>query len=218
MSKRGKIFHARSHLFLHFLRNQTVSSRVLLILLFQVAVDPRGTSFGCLWVCRWRLRWTAPTTPEPRTSTSSPSRESRAASTGCRLPASATWSWPPWRRENPISGRRLCPQSSCARGSPGAERTESTCTLKVYSWSICFMFNFIHFFYFVIFIITLFDCWCVLWIGCLIDFWCFNIIDVAFQISRMGKFAYLFQFLTSVLFVWSKWSFCVGICTILNSY
>ena len=56
MSKRGKIFHARSHLFLHFLRNQTVSSRVLLILLFQVAVDPRGTSFGCLWVCRWRLR------------------------------------------------------------------------------------------------------------------------------------------------------------------
>jgi hypothetical protein len=61
----------------------------------QGGVDPRGTSSACRWVCRWRRRSTAPTIPGLRTFTSSPSRASRGGSTGCRLPASATWSWPP---------------------------------------------------------------------------------------------------------------------------
>ena len=89
------------------------------------------TSSGCPLVSPWRLPWTAPTTPVPRTFTSFRWKESKVVLTDYLLLASETWWWPPSRRESLISVRRFCQLSSLGRGSRGAERMVSSCTSKV---------------------------------------------------------------------------------------
>jgi len=107
--------------------------------MIQVAEDRQGTSSACHWVCRWRRRWTAPTTPARRISTSYQWRGSREGWTGCRQLAWVTWLWPPSRRESLISVKRCSPPSSSVSASRGAERTVFTCTSKVFHFFFYFL-------------------------------------------------------------------------------
>ena len=90
-----------------------------------------GTSSGCLWVFQSQPPWTVRTILGPRTSTLSPWRASKVASTACPPHVLVTWWWPLSRKGSLISERRSYLPLSWGNASRGAERMEFICTSKV---------------------------------------------------------------------------------------
>lgn len=136
----------------------------------QVAVVPLETSFACRWVFQWLRRWIVLTTPVRKICTSFPLRGSRVDLTVFLQLASETWWWPPWRRESQIWGKRFCLLSSFVNVSHGAERTVSSCTLKV--TLIWFMFI-IWFSILFIYLFMIKGCFCNLMLSNLCSDWLF---------------------------------------------